>query len=58
MAVPGYSYVITDAAGNTYKSIDDFVYTAKEADLQDYTVTYTAEPVTFGVHFDTTLLTK
>ena len=58
LAVPGYSYVITDAAGNTYKSIDDFVYTAKEADLQDYTVTYTAEPVTVAVHFDTTLLTK
>lgn len=58
LAVPGYSYVITDAAGNTYKSIDDFVYTAKEADLQDYTVTYTAEPVTVAVHFDTTMLTK
>ncbi|MDH5012758.1 KxYKxGKxW signal peptide domain-containing protein [Weissella cibaria] len=58
LAVPGYSYVITDAAGNTYKSIDDFVYTAKEADLQDYTVTYTAEPVTVAVHFDTTTLTK
>ena len=58
LAVPGYSYVITDAADNTYKSIDDFVYTAKEADLQDYTVTYTAEPVTVAVHFDTTMLTK
>ncbi|MBU7561950.1 KxYKxGKxW signal peptide domain-containing protein [Weissella cibaria] len=58
LAVPGYSYVITDAAGNTYKSIDGFVYTAKEADLQDYTVTYTAEPVTVAVHFDTTMLTK
>ncbi|WP_043707696.1 mucin-binding protein [Weissella cibaria] len=58
LAVPGYSYVITDAAGNTYKSIDDFVYTAKEADLQDYTVTYTADPVTVAVHFDTTMLTK
>ncbi|WP_371319398.1 mucin-binding protein [Weissella cibaria] len=58
LAVPGYSYVITDSAGNTYKSIDDFVYTAKEADLQDYTVTYTAEPVTVAVHFDTTTLTK
>ncbi|QDG80650.1 mucin-binding protein [Weissella cibaria] len=58
LAVPGYSYVITDATGNTYKSIDDFVYTAKEADLQDYTVTYTAEPVTVAVHFDTTMLTK
>ncbi|MCT0021696.1 mucin-binding protein [Weissella cibaria] len=58
LAVPGYSYVITDAAGKTYKSIDDFVYTAKEADLQDYTVTYTAEPVTVAVHFDTTTLTK
>ncbi|MCT0956321.1 hypothetical protein EFL64_00470 [Weissella cibaria] len=41
LAVPGYSYVITDAAGKTYTSIDEFVYTAKEADSQDYTVTYT-----------------
>ena len=27
--VPGYDYVIEDAAGNKYTSIDDFVYTAK-----------------------------
>ncbi|MHB9627584.1 mucin-binding protein [Weissella cibaria] len=55
--VPGYSYVITDADGKTYESIDDFVYTAKEADSQDYTVTYTAKPVEVAVHYDTENLT-
>ncbi|WP_197458791.1 hypothetical protein, partial [Weissella sp. DD23] len=55
--VPGYSYVITDADGKTYESIDDFVYTATETDSQDYTVTYTALPVEVAVHYDTTELT-
>ncbi|MBU7544891.1 mucin-binding protein [Weissella cibaria] len=57
LTVPGYDYVITDAAGNKYTSIDDFVYTAKEADSQDYTVTYTAKPVEVAVHYDTENLT-
>ena len=55
--VPGYGYVITDVDGKTYESIDDFVYTAKEADSQDYTVTYTALPVEVAVHYDTNNLT-
>ena len=40
LTVPGYSYVITDAAGKTYTSIDEFVYTARKLILGT-TVTYT-----------------